>query len=150
VSTARIGNATRARGKSAATRKPRKGSAHSRRVVLMQRLLRNVRVDERTGCWLWTGRINNGGYPTLTMRLPGREHPVPIFAHRLSLEVFKPNRKPKEDEEAAHAIDCPFPHCVCPDHLRWASREQNEADKRHPRRLKVRELYPPTHFGLAD
>jgi hypothetical protein len=123
-------------------RKPTKAAVRER---LKARLRRNVEIHKPTGCWLWLGRLNRG-YATLTMRLEGRKHPVPVYAHRVSLEVFKPWRKPRRDEEAAHAIDCPFAHCICPDHLRWATHADNVADQRHPRRLRLREIYPPTNF----
>jgi len=29
---------------------------------LRARIKRNVRIYEPTGCWLWTGKRNNGGY----------------------------------------------------------------------------------------
>lgn len=123
----------------------------SRRKQLQARILRNSRLDESTGCRLWTARINNQGYPTMTVRIEGegRKNPVTMFAHRVSLEVF--GRAPKEGEEAAHDVKCPHRHCVAREHLRWATRSENELDKRHARRLKLREVHPPVHsVGLAE
>lgn len=114
-----------------------------RREQLIERLLRNVRVDEETGCWLWIRRLNNNGYPVMAMRVPGRKHPVPMFAHRVACELFK--GPPKEGEESAHDVLCPFRHCIHPDHLRWATPRENAADKRHPSRLHVRFVPPPVH-----
>lgn len=115
--------------------------AEVRRIRLMLRLLRNVRVDHATGCWLYTGRLNNQRYPTITVRVRGRKHPVPMFAHRVACEIFK--GAPKPGLEAAHVVDCPHRHCINPDHVRWATRTENEADKRHPSRLRLREVHPP-------
>lgn len=111
---------------------------------LRARILRSIRVDPVTGCWLWRRRRNNQGYPTMTIRVEDRGHPVPMFAHRVSLQVF--TNAPRRGQEAAHAVFCPNKHCVNPDHLRWATRLQNEADKRHPSRLRLREIHPPLHF----
>lgn len=126
-----------------AGKKPTKGFGSERRRQLIERILRNVRVDEETGCWLWTRRINNGGYPIITMRMAGRAHPVPLFAHRVMCELFK--GPPPEGYQSAHDVLCPFPHCVHPDHLRWATPLENAADKRHPSRLRVRLIPPPKH-----
>ena len=122
---------------------------HSRRLQLQQRIRRNVAIDEVTGCWLWSARVNNQGYPTMSVRLPTRDTPYTLFAHRVSLEAF--TRRPREGEEAAHAITCPHRRCVNPTHLRWATRSENELDKRHARSLRVREVHPPVHnLALAD
>lgn len=119
------------------------------RLRLQARILRNSVFISPTGHRLWLGHINNQGYPTLTMRVEGRKNPVKMFAHRVSCEVF--GRAPKDGEEAAHDPKCPFRHCVAKEHLRWAAREENEADKRHVSRLRLREVHPPIHsVGLAD
>ena len=110
---------------------------------LKERIRRNSSVDEATGCWLWTARVNNQGYPTMSVRLPTRNTPYTLFAHRVSLDAFK--RAPRPGEEAAHhPVKCPdHRHCVNPDHLRWATRSQNELDKARKRRaLRIREVPP--------
>jgi hypothetical protein len=122
----------------------------ARKLQLQERIRRNSQVDETTGCWLWTARINNQGYPTMSVRLPTRDTPYTLFAHRVSLEVFE--RPPREGEEAAHdPVKCPHRHCVNFEHLRWATRSENELDKRHARALRLREVHPPVHaLGLSD
>lgn len=123
----------------------------TRKQRLQVRIKRNSRVDEATGCWLWTARVNNQGYPTMSVRLPSRETPYTLFAHRVSLEVFK--RPPREGEEAAHhPAKCPdHRHCVNPQHLRWASRSENELDKgRRRRALRLREVPKPVHVLGVD
>lgn len=111
-----------------------------RRQMLRERIKRMIRVDPETGCWRWTGSHNNQGYPRMSVRIDG-EH-VTLYAHRVSLSVFV--RKPVAREEAAHdPVKCPHKNCVRPSHLRWATRAENEADKRHPSRLRIREVPAP-------
>lgn len=122
--------------------------AERRRKRLQERIYRNIEVDPATGCWRWTGKKTSarGGaaYPRITMRVPGYKTPRNLLATRVSLEVFV--ESPPAGAEAAHDPElCPYTDCVNPGHLRWASREENEADKRHPRRLRLREVHPPLH-----
>lgn len=114
---------------------------------LIDRILRHVRVDDDTGCWLWTARKNNGGYAVMAVRI-GRSHPVPLFVHRVMLELHK-GPPPSPDHEAAHDVLCPFQHCVHPHHLRWATSRENAADRRHPHRLHVRQVPAPKHLLRA-
>lgn len=112
---------------------------------LQGRILRNILVDAVTGCWRWARRKNNGGYPVMAYRVPGYRTPRKLVATRVSLEVFV-GPPPSPEHEAAHDPErCPHTDCVNWRHLRWATREENEADKRHPRRLHVREIHPPLH-----
>jgi hypothetical protein len=123
----------------------------AKRLQLQERIKRNCQVHDKTGCWLWTARINNQGYPTMSMRLPDRDYPVPMFAHRVSLMAFK--SLPKEGEQAAHCPrKCPdHRHCVNPDHLRWASQSENLLDNTRKSRLRLREVHPPLHgLEFAD
>lgn len=120
----------------------------AKRLRLQERIRRNSEVDEETGCWRWTGKKTaargGAGYPRITMRVPGYKTPRNLLATRVSLEVFVGS--PPEGAEAAHdPVLCLHTDCVNPAHLRWASREENEADKRHPRRLRLREVHPPLH-----
>lgn len=127
-----------------AAKKSMKGIDSERRHRLIDRVLRHVQVDDATGCWLWTARKNNGGYAVMPVRIPGRGHPVPLFVHRVMLELHK-GPPPSRDHEAAHDVLCPFRHCVHPEHLRWATPRENSADQRHPSRLHVRQVPPPVH-----
>lgn len=113
-----------------------------RQEQLRARILRNTLYLAETGCRIWTKRHNNQGYPVITVRLEGRKNPVPLLAHRVALAVFK--GAPRPGEEAAHDPErCPHKNCCEPAHLRWATRTENEADKRHPSRLRLREVHPP-------
>lgn len=111
---------------------------------LQERIKHNVTIDAETGCWLWGRQKSNTGYPRMNIRVNGVH--LRFNAHRVSLSVFV--REPKPGEEAAHKPHlCPFKTCVNPKHLYWATREQNEADKRHPRRIRLPERV--IHFPLG-
>lgn len=113
-----------------------------RQELLRARILRNTILMPETGCRVWTRRYNNQGYPTITVRIPGYKHPVKMFAHRVALAIWK--GAPRPGEEAAHdPTCCPHKGCCEPAHLRWATRTENEHDKRHPSRLRLREVHPP-------
>lgn len=117
------------------------GRTTTARDRLQARILKNTRLDPETGCRRWILAHNNQGYPTMNVHIPGLG-PVKLFAHRVALTVF--DRPPQEGEEAAHdPTKCPHKDCCEPDHLRWATRTENEADKRHPSRLRLREVHPP-------
>jgi hypothetical protein len=117
-------------------------SSISRQEQLRARILRNTQLIPETGCRVWIKRHNNQGYPIITVRLAGRKNPVPLLAHRVALAVYK--GAPRAGEEAAHDPTlCPHKDCCEPTHLRWATRLENEADKRHPSRLRLREVHPP-------
>lgn len=116
-------------------------SGLTRQQQLRDRIMRNTEYLPETGCRIWTKRHNNQGYPVITVRMPGRKNPVPLLAHRVALAVFK--GAPRPGEEAAHdPTTCPHKDCCEPAHLRWATRLENEADKRHPSRLRLREVHP--------
>ena len=128
----------------------------ARRQRLRERILRWILVDSETGCWRWQGvktstkRMRTGGqYPLISIRVKGYRTPRAMIATRVSLEVFV--GPPAPGQEAAHDPErCPYTDCVNPTHLRWASRTENEADKRHPSRLRLREVHPPVHRLFAE
>jgi hypothetical protein len=47
---------------------------------IIKRLMRHVSPEPNSGCWLWTGRVNNKGYAMVHIR---SVDPNPIIAHRL-------------------------------------------------------------------
>jgi hypothetical protein len=110
-----------------------------RREQLRLRILRNVLVDEVTGCWLWRRRKNNNGYGIFTVRVKGYLTPRPLFAHRVSYEVFK--RGIPEGRVVAHS--CARRACVNPAHLRATTASENERDK-------YRRRAPPLHVLLPE
>jgi hypothetical protein len=76
-------------------------------------------IYEGTQCLLWPyGRADS--YGALFHR--GRK----VYAHRLVCELVH-GKPPRSKRWAAHA--CGIRLCVSPQHLRWATASENEADK---------------------
>ncbi|MFA7238188.1 MAG: HNH endonuclease [Phycisphaeraceae bacterium] len=71
-----------------------------------------------TGCWEWTGYLNEKGYGRL--RIQGRH----LYAHRLSYELFC---GPLTDEQMV-CHKCDNPMCCNPEHLFLGTRGDNIRD----------------------
>lgn len=74
-----------------------------------------VMVEEYTGCWLWCGSKNWGGYGRISM------NGGPVLAHRWIYEYTIGEIPAGKDIDHV----CRVRSCVNPDHLRIASRSQN-------------------------
>lgn len=75
-------------------------------------------------CIIWPFYIAPDGYGRMTVR--GR----PQTAHRVVLGLAK-GEPPRDRMDAAHAAGvCWSRACVNPNHLRWATRYENEQDKK--------------------
>lgn len=82
------------------------------------RILRNVDVDEHTGCWNWKRSLNTGGYGNTGARRGE------MAAHRLSYVLFVGNIP-----EGAWVLHrCDNRRCCNPDHLFLGSRQDNMDD----------------------
>lgn len=113
---------------------------------LRARILRHVEVHP-CGCWLWTGRVNNCGYPILTARLNGYKHPRPLFAHRVTWEAFHRRRVPRS-RVVAHHYRCIAPRCCNPEHLRATTQSSNARDRIRTKRWRAKQIrieFPPFH-----
>ena len=93
-----------------------------------QRLLRNSVVDPITGCWEWQGKKDRGGYGQLTIRVPGKPHPVNVYAHRLAVVVFQ-GVKLRDDCHVDHK--CRNQGCINPEHVRQVKARTNLARRRY-------------------
>lgn len=89
---------------------------------LMQKFMEKVSIDEKTGCWIWTGMINMFGYGIIKYKsLPPKmktAHRASYFLHHGEFD-FKLNVLHK----------CDLPVCVNPDHLFLGTHQDNMDDR---------------------
>lgn len=94
------------------------------------------------------GNKNNGGYPCMSIRIPGGGEKTPpkrYYAHRVSYEVFK--LKPRKHGVVAHHYKCISQLCVNPEHLRKTTQSTNERDKKRAakwKRIALRRVPEPS------
>jgi len=74
-------------------------------------IILTVDIDASTGCWIWTGRINEGGYGAVSVGKSGKK------AHRVSYERAK---GPIPEGMHIHHL-CHNKACINPDHLEAVS-----------------------------
>lgn len=84
----------------------------------IERFEKYVVPEPNSGCWLWEGGTNDGGYGAFRYR--GRNFP----AHRFSYLIHK---GPLKDLFVCH--HCDTPECVNPDHLFLGTTQDNVDDK---------------------
>jgi hypothetical protein len=58
-----------------------------KQLTLKERLLAHIKINEETGCWEWTGSKKPAGYGQ--MSIPTRKGAYPLYAHRVSYEIYK-------------------------------------------------------------
>lgn len=78
------------------------------------------------GCQLWVGGLAKDGYGKFSVWL-NHSNKVTSPAHRLSL-MLAVGMPESPELQAAHS--CRNRHCVAPAHLRWATAEENAADRK--------------------
>ena len=82
----------------------------------IERFWYNTMPEPNTGCWIWTGKLDTGGY--------GRISPLGR-SHRASFILFK-----GPIINGMHVLhSCDNTWCVNPDHLRLGSHHDNMRDK---------------------
>jgi hypothetical protein len=75
--------------------------------------------DLKSGCWLWSGKVNDRGYGRL--HIAGKD----IYAHRAAWEQSRRQRIP-EGKIICHHCDTPL--CINPDHLYLGTHADNHRD----------------------
>lgn len=94
---------------------------------LFERLVANTAEPENAqACWLWTGRLNEYGYPRLNVHDAARGRTVTVKAHRAMLEEMHEGVFPFD--EAGHL--CHTRACINPDHLEVQTKSFNASDRR--------------------
>jgi len=96
------------------------------RLAANSKPVRISKTDPATGkrlscsCRLWTGNLNNAGYPRFTKRVDG--HVVKEYAHRAAFEIATGKPIP-----ADMTIDhlCVRESCIEPRHLELVTQEEN-------------------------
>lgn len=92
-------------------------------MTLLERFMKKVKVDTATGCWLWTGSIDDRGYGVI--RVDGKAKK----AHRVSWELHRGKigrGKKRHDRCVLHK--CDVRKCVNPEHLFRGTQKQNNKD----------------------
>lgn len=96
---------------------------------LYERLIANTAEPENAqSCWTWTGptrRHGGGDRPSISIRVPGLDHPRNFNAARVMLEIVE-GPPPTPEHEASHLCYSNW-LCICPDHLLWETKRQNMA-----------------------
>jgi hypothetical protein len=92
------------------------------------RLMKRVdKLSSPTGCWLWTGSKNLGGYGQFKWNSTESES-----THRASWRIFM--GKIPENIQVLHR--CDVRHCVNPNHLFLGTNDDNHLDKAIKKRAK--------------
>lgn len=100
------------------------------------------RVDNGTGCWLWTATLNTAGYGVAPTGKRGGK----TLAHRL-VYTFHVGAVPT-GLELDHL--CRFRHCVNPDHLEPVTHAENVRRGHNGRHNKVKTHCPTGHAYIGD
>lgn len=100
---------------------------------LIERFMRRISVDKKTGCWIWTAS-------KITTRRPyGRFHinSRPVLAHRWGYEYFK--GPIPEGLEIDHL--CNQASCVNPEHLKAVTGRENNRRSNSPSALNAKKTH---------
>lgn len=79
-------------------------------IPIAERLMRKIRIEASSGCWLWTGTKTNG-YGRIAR---GHQWEEDALTHRVAYESFV---GPIPDGQEIHHL-CENRLCCCPSHLR--------------------------------
>lgn len=94
---------------------------------LFERLVANTAEPENAqACWIWTGKLNDSGYPRINVHDPSKGRTVTVKAHRKMLEIVHSSLFPFD--EAGHL--CYDRRCVNPDHLEVQTSSFNASERR--------------------
>lgn len=103
---------------------------------LYQRLISRMRVDEKTGCWLWTGPYHHqrkwpqNRYGYISIWRPDRGRSISYGTHRAMLMAL--HGPLTKQQCACHRCDVPL--CINPEHLFIGTMGDNIRDSRSKNR----------------
>lgn len=101
-------------------------------------LLKRCEKQPSGGCWIWTGRLNTGGYGNATRRN--------VSAHRASYTVFVG----PVPEGLCVLHKCDVRSCINPDHLFVGTHKDNTHDAMRKGRLKPPPIHLTSHPGESN
>ncbi|MBF0170813.1 MAG: HNH endonuclease [Nitrospinae bacterium] len=106
--------------------------------TLQERFEEKFEKITESGCWIWTGTVNNTGYG-LIMASPGKVK----CAHVISYEIYV-GEIPEGDGFHGNCVlhSCDIRCCVNPNHLRIGTQSENIQDC-----VKRNRHYSPSLFG---
>jgi hypothetical protein len=97
--------------------------ADNKREWLYKALEQGLPVD---GCWEWPWYLTEKGYGRISLRIDGVK--VNKRVHVLACEHYH-GPKPTPEHQVAHApFVCTSKSCFRPDHIRWATPQENTDD----------------------
>lgn len=100
----------------------------ARAIIFLERDSRRfwakVALPDENGCMLWTAGLIRGYGSIMALGEDGRWHNA--GAHRIAC-MWAHGEPPTPAHEAAHS--CRNTRCVAPEHLRWATRSENQRDR---------------------
>src|SRR5437667_5281345 len=79
--------------------------------LLLSRIKERTRIDESTGCWLYTGGLDEKGYGRI--RLGNYIERI----HRISAHIYLKLDLNDKLQLALHKLNCPNKNCWNPEHL---------------------------------
>lgn len=103
-------------------------------------LLKNIKVDHSTGCWLWTGYKNSKGYGSTQTTIITKDGTVNkrFLLHRVSYAIMY-----KQDPVGMCVCHhCDMPSCINPSHLFLGTIGDNNRDAFNKGRNKKVGVYP--------
>jgi hypothetical protein len=110
---------------------------------IKDRFSTKYRIDEHTGCWIWTSTTNNAGYGTIGL---GTAEQGKDFAHRASYRIFK---GPIE-KGCVICHKCDNKKCVNPDHLFMGTQLDNIRDAQKKGRIRKGDAWKTEARLLID
>lgn len=96
--------------------------------------------EPNSGCWIWLGAVNSGGYGTI------RIGPKTRLAHRVMVEQVR--GQIPDGMLVCHS--CDVPPCINPDHLWLGSSQDNSDDCVKKNRFPNRKGDAHPRAGLTD